>query len=36
MSSWDFMPKSGIYAKDSWRLGLFGLYIYKNDFQKHI
>ena len=32
MSSWDFMSKSGNYAKGSYRLCLFGFYVYKIDF----
>ena len=36
MSSWDLIPKSGIYAKDSQRLCLFCFYVYKIDFQTEI
>ena len=36
MSSWDFMPKSGIYVTGSWRLYLFCFYVHKIDFYTEI
>ena len=32
MSSWDFIPKSGIYATGSLRFCLFCFYVHKIDF----
>ena len=31
MSSWDFIPKTWLYARGSWRLCLLSLYVHEID-----